>query len=132
MLMKPLKRAVDKHPLWINFLKDVHGCGPLMAGVILSELDITKANYVSSFWKYAGLDTVERLDEEGNPTGIKDGRTKKGIHQIQVEYTNKKGEDAIRNSITYNPFLKTKLVGVLGSCFLRSGRYWNNFQPGRV
>jgi hypothetical protein len=101
-----------------------------MAGVLLSELDITKANYVSSFWKYAGLDTVERLDDDGNPTGIFDARSRKAAHQIEVEYTNKKGDTSVRNSITYNPFLKTKLIGVLGSCFLRSGGYYSDVYKG--
>lgn len=130
MLMKPLKRSVESHPLWTNFLEHVRGCGPLMAGVILSEFDITKATYVSSFWKYAGLDTVEKLDDEGNPTGIKEARSRKTAHQVEVEYINKRGASATRNSITYNPFLKTKLVGVLGSCFLRSGGYYSDVYKG--
>lgn len=130
MLIKPLKRAVEEHPLWSNFLVNVKGCGPLMAGVMLSEFDITKATYVSSFWKYAGLDTVEKLDEDGNPTGIMEARSRKAAHQVEVEYITRKGVSATRNSITYNPFLKTKLLGVLGSCFLRSGGYYSEVYKG--
>lgn len=126
MLLKPLKRIVESHPLWTNFLKDVRGCGFLMAGVILSEFDINQARYVSSFWKYAGLDTVEKIDKEGNYVGIKEARSKRKEHLIKVEYFNKKGEMTVKDSITYNPFLKTKLLGVLGTCFLRSGGYYSD------
>jgi hypothetical protein len=92
-------------------LKDVRGCGPLMAAVIISEIDPHKAKYVSSFWKYAGLDVAE----DGN------GRSRKKEHLVEVEYVNKDGELSKRQSITFNPFLKTKLVGVLGTSFIRSG-----------
>lgn len=125
-LLKPLKRAVENHPLWTNFLKDVKGCGILMAGVIISEFDISKARYVSSFWKYAGLDTVEKIDEDGNYTGEKEARSKKERHLVEVEYISRDGKREIKKSITYNPFLKTKLIGVLGTCFLRSGGYYSD------
>lgn len=49
------------------------------------------------------------------------GRSRKAKHLIDREYTNKDGELAVRKSITYNPWLKSKLVGVLGPSFLRAG-----------
>jgi hypothetical protein len=38
-----------------------------------------------------------------------------------MKYQAKDGTEKERLSITFNPFLKTKLIGVLGTSFLRSG-----------
>lgn len=100
---------LNDFPIWTEFLKGVTGIGPAMAGVIVSEIDIAKARYPSSLWKYAGLDV--------GPDGR--GRSKRKEHLVRVEYTNKDGNTDTRDSITYNPFLKTKLMGVLASSFLR-------------
>lgn len=48
------------------------------------------------------------------------GRSRRVEHQVKRTYVNKAGDVAERNSITFNPFLKTKLMGVLGTSFLRS------------
>jgi hypothetical protein len=45
-------------PIWNSFLSGVRGCGPAMAGAIISSIDISKAEYVSSLWKYCGYDVV--------------------------------------------------------------------------
>lgn len=110
-LFRDLERALKDVPIWKHFLKGVKGCGPAMAGVLISEIDITKARYASSLWKFAGLDVA--------PDGR--GRSRKAEHLEEVEYVNASGENATRRSITFNPFLKTKLVGVLGPAFLRAG-----------
>lgn len=107
-VLKTLKREVEKHLLWDTFLKDVKGCGPLMAAVIISYFDIHKARHVSSLWKYAGIDVT--------PEG--EGRSR--FHYTIVKYTDKNGNEKERKSLGYNPFLKTKLLGVLASGFLRA------------
>lgn len=106
-------REVKKHPLWDAFFKDVKGCGPLMAAVCIAYLDPYKARYPSSFWKYCGLDVV--TDENGSH-----GRSRKDAYM--VPYIDKNGHEAERRSLGYNPTVKTKLVGVLGSSFLRAGK----------
>jgi len=106
---KMLKHSIESHPLWGAFLEGVKGIDRAMAGVILSEIDIAKARHPSSLWKYAGLDVA--------PNGA--GRSRKAEHLVDVEYKDRNGKQATRKGITFNPFLKTKLVGVLGSCFLR-------------
>lgn len=45
------------------------------------------------------------------------GRAKR--HLIQVEYTTKDGTIATKNSISYNPKLKSKLMGVLADSFIK-------------
>lgn len=119
--IKILERTLNRHPLYTDFLKDVKGCGPLMSAVIISEFDPYKARHVSSFYKYAGLDVV--IDKE---TGIGEGRSKKSNHLEEVTYTNSKGEECTRVGITFNPFLKTKLLGVLGGSFLKSKSPYSN------
>jgi len=106
-----LKSILMEYPIYVQFLDGVKGVGPAMAGVMLSEFDISKAEYPSSMWKYAGLDVAS----DGQ------GRSRRKEHQIDQEYVDKEGEIKTKKAITFNPFLKTKLIGVLGSSFLRAG-----------
>lgn len=117
-----LSDALEEMPIYTEFLSKVRGIGPAMAGVIVSEIDIKKAQYVSSIWRYAGLDV--------GPDGR--GRSKRKEHLVKIKYTNAAGEEAERDGITYNPWLKTKLVGVLGTSFLRLkspyAEYYRNYK----
>lgn len=106
-----LGNILKDYPIYNEFLHGVKGVGPAMAGVIVSEIDITRAEYPSSLWKYAGLDVASN--------GA--GRSRKKEHLEESEYTDKDGVIQKKMGITFNPFLKTKLVGVLGSSFLRAG-----------
>lgn len=106
-----LGHVLKDYPIFNEFLDGVKGIGPAMAGVIISEIDIHKAKHPSSLWAYAGLDVAE----DGA------GRSKRKEHLIDVEYENKDGELATKKSITFNPFLKTKLIGVLGPSFIKQG-----------
>jgi hypothetical protein len=172
-----LSYALEDYPIYTEFLRNVDGVGPAMAGVIISEIDITKATYSSSLWAYAGLDTVmwfelkqryhddaparlyrrhpegdfttfgpkwmelgyeflltrkstnEKLGTYGLPDlgeatekqGWGTGRSRKKESLVERSYINKDKELASRVGITFNPFLKTKLMGVLAGCFLRAG-----------
>lgn len=106
---KIIANAVKDQPLWVNYIRDVRGAGPAIAAILISEIDITLCRYPSTMWAYAGLDVAS--DGRGR------GRYKE--HQVQREYTTKDGEKEVRNSITFNPFLKTKLLGVLAPSFLK-------------
>lgn len=108
---RKLKHVLQEFPLYTEFLQGVRGCGEAMSGVIISEFDIHKCKYVSSMWKYAGLDVAE----DGG------GRSRRSEHLVDREYVAEDGTTKTRKSITFNPFLKTKLVGVLASSFLRAG-----------
>jgi hypothetical protein len=106
-----LKNVLKEFPIYTEFLEGVKGIGPAMAGVIIGEINIHEATYVSSLWKYAGLDVAD----DGK------GRSRRKEHLREYEYTDKEGETQKKMGITFNPFLKTKLTGVLGSAFLRAG-----------
>lgn len=198
--VKVLEKYVHSHPLYEKFFKDIKGCGTLMSSMCIAYLDPYKARYVSSFYKYCGLDTVRDTDEDGNPLFITTsdtkvkvrekfmyltsagdnysgkviatedfdaegnriylGEKKEVLEQISCtkqingetcqvyenietgeeyvgnvyiaehgrrkgdtemfEYTDKDGKKAMKRGITYNPVLKTKLMGVLTGCLLKA------------
>lgn len=111
-MCKIVEREVKSHPMWDAFFAGVKGCGPLMSAVCIAYFDPYKARHASSFWRYAGLDV--QPTESGEMRGV--GRW----YTEMRPYTDKDGDTKERKSLTYNPFLKTKLVGVLGSAFLRA------------
>jgi hypothetical protein len=106
---RDLTGTLEEIPIYNHYLKHVTGVGPAMAGVLIAYLNPHKARHASSFNKYAGLDV-----EKGS------GRSRREEHLVQREYIDKNGETKTRMGVTYNPFLKTKLMGVLGPSFLRS------------
>lgn len=106
-----IEKLLDSFPIYTEFLSKIDGCGPLMSGVIISEIDIAKARTPSSLWQYAGLG----VEADGR------GTSRRAEHMHEVAYTDKDGKDAVRKGIRFNPFLKTKLVGVLSGCMLKAG-----------
>jgi hypothetical protein len=127
---RQLELILQQEPIYTEFLTKVKGCGPAMSGVIMSDFDITKAEYPSSLWKYAGLDVVHtaKPDEKtGEIIELFEGRSRKKHHLEQKAYIDKDGNEAVRDGITFNPWLKTKLIGVLGSSFLRAGKENNKY-----
>lgn len=115
-------KLLTEFPIYTEFLQDVRGINRAMAGVIISEFDITKSFYVSQMWKYAGLDVAE--------DGL--GRSMRREHLVKRKYINAKGQEAEKDSITYNPWLKTKLMGVLATSFLMQkssyAEYYHNYR----
>lgn len=106
---KRLGNVLKDFPVYNEFLVSVYGVGPAMAGVIVSEINIHAAQYPSSLWKYAGLDVA----------GDGQGRSRRKEHQEESTYLDKEKKEQTKMGITFNPFLKTKLVGVLGSSFIK-------------
>lgn len=202
--IKVLESYVKSHPLWEAFFEPIKGCGTLMSAVCIAYLDIYKAKYPSSFFKYCGLDTVQDEDKYGNKLYLKkvngvvqpvkvrekmiyitedgepyyenvrnttdfdaDGEqiflgehdevlkrvyAKKNINGIDeqiyeevdtgdeyigevvvsqhgrrkgdtemAQYTDADGNIQLKRSITYNPVIKAKLMGVLADCMLKAG-----------
>lgn len=106
-----LGQVLQDYPIYTEFLEKIKGIGPAMAGVIVSEFDIHKSKYSSSLEKYVGLDVAA----DGY------GRSNRGEHLVMREYQDKDGNDKQRKSVTFNPWLRTKLLGVLSGSFLRAG-----------
>lgn len=108
--LKYIEKALQDVPIYTKWLSGVKGVGPTMAGVILRYIDIHKATYVSSIWAFAGLDVA--------PDGR--ARSKRKEHLVPREYKDRDGKTQEKQSITFNPTLRTKLLGVLATSFLRS------------
>lgn len=113
---RQLEGTLTKLPIYNEYLCNVIGVGPAMAAVLITYLDPHKARHISSFWKYAGLDVA--------PDGA--ARSRRQEHLIEREYVDKDGNKKTRNGVTFNPFLRTKLLGVLASSFLRAGSNWRH------
>ena len=110
---KQIRYAVRDFEIYQSFLEEVKGVGPTMAAVIISGFDIHKAEYASSLWAYAGLDVVKGA-----------GRSRKKEHLVEQTYVDAEGKEQKKMGISFNPFLKTKLIGVLGSSFVKTnGKY---------
>ena len=122
---KKLKSVVEDHPIWDAFLLGVKGCGHAMAAVIISEFNIYAAKYPSQFHSYAGLDVVIVEEESSGETyGL--GRSRRKELMKEVEYYDEEGTLQTRMSLGYNPWLKTKLMGVLADCMIKAkGSYYD-------
>jgi len=116
---RAIKNELKSIPLWVEFLADIKGCGPLLAGSILAEIDIHKCNTPSSLWAYCGLDTVVVTDAK---TGVekREGRGRKRTHLVPRTYVNFDGEITDTVGLSYNPTIKSRLLGVLGPSFLKT------------
>lgn len=104
------ENVLEKMPIWNLYLKDQVGIGSAMAAVLISYFDPHKAHHVSGFWSYAGLDVAA----DGK------GRSRRKEHLIDREYRTKEGKIATRKSVTYNPWLKSRLLGALAISFMRT------------
>lgn len=108
---KNLGVILQDFEIYRDFLEPIHGMGPQIAGVIISEIDIAKATYPSSLWQYAGLG----VESDGR------GTSRRKEHQKTIDYIDKDGKPAQRQGLAHNTFLKTKLMGVAISCILKAG-----------
>ena len=55
MWVDHLKGCIQKHPVYNRFLKNVSGCGPALAGDLLSEFKVENVYYIGQLFKYAGI-----------------------------------------------------------------------------
>jgi len=119
-----VKRILEDVPIYNHWLKHQKGCGPTLAGVIVAEIDIHRAETPSALWKYCGLDvrTCEKCHGSGE---VEDEET--GV----VSWCRScmgRGNNAARRArgekAGYNPWLKAKLVKVLGDCLIKANSPW--------
>lgn len=121
---KVLSDNIKDHPVYVGFLANVKGCGPMMSANLIAYLDPYKARHASSFRKYAGLDVIPTKDKDGNIVLDDDGNIvthgRKMGDTEEYEYIDKNGNKAIKKGLTYNPKLKSKLIGVLASGMIKA------------
>lgn len=109
-----LKHTLSYCPIYTNFLLNVKGIGPAIAGVIISELDIHKSKYVSCIWKYLGLDVA--------PDGR--GRGKYKDHLVDKEYTDSNGKVTKTKGISHNAWAKSKILYIGGGSLIKAKDYY--------
>jgi len=107
---KQLDQVLRDFPIYTEYLSKITGIGVSMAGVIISEINIVKAPYVSSLWKYAGL-SVEKDNR---------GTSRRKEHQTVHKYINREGEEKERLGVEHNTFLKSKLTFVMSGCLIKA------------
>lgn len=120
-----IKPIVHQSPLWNLYLKGIRGIGETLAAVILSKFDIHKATYVTSLWKYAGLDEVEQ-GADGRYDGRGRGRYKN--HLVPKDYENRDGKITSTIGISYHPWLKSKLLGTAYECLIRQNSHYREIR----
>jgi hypothetical protein len=132
---KELAKRLKPIPIYAEWLSKQKGVGPISAGWILAEFDIHIAETVSKLWQYAGLNPglvfgKKRIDKEKYKESMgpvteefesqgKDG--KKKLSCIYVTDEKIRGDRATPGFVLpYNKRLKTALMGVLASSFIKS------------
>lgn len=93
--LKECLRLLKGIPIWDEWLQpEVKGVGPTMGAVILTSFDVHRADTVSKFWAIAGL-AVD--NETGKAVKLQRGKKAK-----------------------FDPWLKAKMIEVLGKSFLKA------------
>jgi len=110
-MVKTVSKTVLDFPIYTNYLANIKGIGPLSAAILIATLDPYRARHCSSFQACAGIDVVHIEDDKGNVVGI--GRNNHKECLVTRKYLDKHGKEQEKLSITYNPFLKSKLLGVI-------------------
>ena len=119
---RQLESALEPITVYQQWLKEQVGIGPAMAAVLVSYFDPYKAPRISNFWAYCGIDV--------GPDGR--GRSRRAEHLIDRTYKKADGSDGVRKSVTYNPWLKSRLLGALATSFIRTKNCpWREYYDNR-
>jgi len=119
-------------------LRRVKGVGPVGAAILVSELDIRRAHYPSSFWKFCGLAPVDRepddVDEEagailellqkGKITPAQADIFMEAAHDPKRRQGQKPKAGVVQKSgrkgLDYNAWLRAKVLFVVGGGLLKA------------
>lgn len=102
MALKEVTRLIKDEEVFKQFFAvrpEQKGCGPTMAGLIMAEFNIENCHTVSQMWAWAGL-------------AVRDGQADRRM----------KGQKA-----KFDPWLKSKMVKVLGECLIKANSPWRSF-----
>lgn len=160
---KKALRDIEDHLKLYGFYAEIlsdkkrfRGMGPTLAGVILSENDITRQNTVSQMWAFGGLapvpayrcnecrQVVEAVDPGvATPSAFKHSKNAVNVKcslgtpaalklgfsltERQVHASGKQMKGKRGEKLPYNAFLRSKYCGVLGACLLKSGSPWRYY-----
>ena len=116
-LEKKILKELKKVPVYREYLINVKGVGPMLAAVLISEIDIEKASNVSKLWQYAGCNS-----------GLVRGKKKGKDGEIIVTDEWVRGDRLTTGYLApYNKYLKTKLLGVMADSFIKCKSPYTEF-----
>ena len=67
-----------------------------------------------------GLDVVNIFDKETGELITSEGRSRKKTHLVESTYRAADGTEQVKMGLSYNPWIKTKLLAVVASSFMKS------------
>jgi hypothetical protein len=116
--------ALEELPIFTEWLDKQRGIGPAMAAVLVTYFDIRKAERPSQFWAVAGLDVGAGLASDPDN---KLGRSRRKEHLVEREYVARNGQTKTKMSTTFDPWLQSRLLGVLGGSLMRSASPYRKY-----
>lgn len=144
-IMHDIKIQLRKMPFYYEYLKNFDGIGEVGAAVILSQIDIKKADTVSKVWAFAGLAPVpcRRCKACHNVVEENDGAFKhasyasfrsakqsaeekakpcpaKTLTEENTYDSGKTMKPTKGEKLPYNAWLRSKLVGAVGSAAIKN------------
>lgn len=114
-IQKDITKELRNFPLWVEWLGEVPGVGPIMGAVILTSYNIEIATTVSKLWQFTGLNPgmvagwkPDGKDKDGKP------KWKRTTEQIRAD------RKTAGFRCPFNSWLRSKMIGVLAESFIRS------------
>lgn len=131
LIEKKLNKMLERFDIYTEWLKDVKGVGTISSAHIIGEFDIHKGKTVSKLWQYAGLNPSKirgkKRIQTKNPKAYTPKNkawkvlSRKEDHVIVLTDTMIRGDKLESGFISpYNKGLKTALMGVLASGFIKA------------
>lgn len=128
---KKLKKMLKRFDIYNEWLLDVKGVGTISAAHIIGEIDIYKAKTVSKIWQYCGLNPSKirgkkRIQTKKPKTYAPKNKAWEVLqrnedHVIVLTDKRIRGDKLESGFISpYNKGLKTALMGVLASGFIKA------------
>ena len=145
---KEILRDIAAHlktmPVYTEILSDkkrFKGIGVTLAAVIISEVDIKRAETASALWRYAGLAPVPCRRCKLCKDEVKKARGGSYVHAFNRAdkckikevpesntYESSRAERPAKGEkLAYNRFFKTKMVGVMADCLLKANSPFRSF-----
>jgi hypothetical protein len=151
-----IKQLLRKMPFYCGWLKDFEGVGEVGAAIIMSQFDIQIADTPSKFWSFAGLCPVparrcktchniveekaagyqhvayakfrkagQAQEDAAKACPVADGMPQSATYESGKAMKPVKGE-----KLPYNAWLRSKLVGAVGSAQITNTTKWREVYDG--
>lgn len=130
-IQKKLNKVLKRFDIYNEWLVDVKGVGTISAAHIIGEFDIYKGKTVSKLWQYAGLNPSKiRGKKRVNTKNPETYEPRNNVWKVLRRYEESvlvltderiRGDQLTKGFVSpYNKGLKTALMGVLASGFIKA------------